>query len=90
VYSVTTESVPDLRISHVGYDRLHTSAADINTYLPLTRLREAVTAGRIGSLAQRLHGSPTNRSHRATARDAAELLHRCREDEVDAVVLVPS
>ncbi|HEX6775950.1 MAG TPA: glycine reductase, partial [Methylomirabilota bacterium] len=42
VYSVSTESVPDLRISHVGYDRLHTSAADINTYLPLTRLREAV------------------------------------------------
>jgi D-proline reductase (dithiol) PrdB len=90
VYSVTTESVPDLRISHVGYDRLHTSAADINTYLPLTRLREAVTAGRIGSLAPHLHGSPTNRSHRATERDAAELLHRCREDEVDAVVLVPS
>ena len=24
VYSVSTESVPDLRISHVGYDRLHT------------------------------------------------------------------
>ncbi len=90
VYSVTTDSVPDLRISHVGYDRLYTSAADINTYLPLTRLREAVTAGRVGSLARRLHGSPTNRSHRATEHDAAELLHRCREDEVDAVVLVPS
>ena len=90
VYSVTTDSVPDLRISHVGYDRLHTSAADINTYLPLTRLREAVTAGRIGALAPRLHGSPTNRSHRATEADAAELLRRCREDEVDAIVLVPS
>jgi len=90
VYSVTTDSVPDLRISHVGYDRLHTSAADINTYLPLTRLREAVTTGRMGSLAGRLHGSPTNRSHRATEHDAAELLQRCREDEVDAVVLVPS
>src|SRR5580765_1526440 len=76
VYSISADTVPDLRISHVGYDRLHTTAADINTYLPLTRLREAVTAGRIGSLAQRLHGSPTNRSHRATARDAAELLHR--------------
>src|SRR5690242_12639435 len=24
VYSMSTESVPDLRISHVGYDRLHT------------------------------------------------------------------
>ena len=90
VYSVTTDSVPDLRISHVGYDRLHTSAADINTYLPLARMREAVTVGRIGSLAPRLHGAPTNRSHRATEQDAAELLRRCREDDVDAVVLVPS
>src|SRR2546426_9120137 len=26
VYSDSTDSVPDLRISHVGYDRLHTSA----------------------------------------------------------------
>ena len=90
VYSVTTDEVPDLRISHVGYDRKHTSAADINTYLPLTCLRDAATAGRIGSLAPRLHGAPTNRSHRATFADAAELLGRCREDEVDAVVLVPS
>ena len=90
VYSLTTDEVPDLRISHVGYDRKHTSAADINTYLPLTCLRDAATAGRIGSLAPRLHGAPTNRSHRATSADAAELLHRCREDEVDAVVLVPS
>ena len=90
VYSVTTDEMPDLRISHVGYDRKHTSAADINTYLPLTALREAVTVGRIGALAPRLHGAPTNRSHRATAADADELLRRCREDAVDAVVLVPS
>jgi len=90
VYSVTTESVPDLRISHVGYDRAHSSAADINSYLPLSRMREAGAAGRIGTLAQRLHGAPTNRSHRATEADAAELLRRCREDGVDAAVLVPS
>jgi hypothetical protein len=91
VYSAPTETVPDLRISHVGYDRKHTSAADINTYLPLTRLREAVAAGRIGELAPRLHGAPTNRSHRVTMQtDAVELLRRCEEDAVDAVVLVPS
>lgn len=90
VYSVTTDEVPDLRISHVGYDRKHTSAADINTYLPLTAMREAATAGRIGALAARLHGAPTNRSHRATADDAAELLRRCLEDQIEAVVLVPS
>ena len=91
VYSASTESVPDLRISHVGYDRLHTSAADINTYLPLARLKEAVAAGRIGALAPRLHGAPTNRSHRVTMEtDAPELLRRCREDGVAAAVLVPS
>ena len=91
VYSLPMESVPDLKISHVGYDRRHTSAADINTYLPLARMKEATAAGRIGALAPRLHGAPTNRSHRTTTEtDAVELLRRCREDAVDAVVLVPS
>jgi D-proline reductase (dithiol) PrdB len=91
VYSLTTATVPDLRISHVGYDRLHTTAADINTYLPLARLQETAAGGRIGALGPRLHGAPTNRSHRVTTEtDCPELLHRCREDGVDAVVLVPS
>ena len=91
VYSTPTDSVPDLRISHVGYDRAHTTAADLNAYLPLTRLREAVAAGRIGALAPRLHGAPTNRSHRGTLEtDVVELLRRCREDAIDAAVLVPS
>jgi Glycine/sarcosine/betaine reductase selenoprotein B (GRDB) len=91
VYSVPVGSVPDLRISHVGYDRLHTTAADINTYLPLARLKDAVAAGRIGMLGPRLHGAPTNRSHRVTVEtDTPELLRRCREDGVDAAVLVPS
>src|SRR5947208_5787270 len=90
-YSIPTASVPDLRISHVGYDRLHTTAADINTYLPLARLKEAAAAGRIGALADRVHGAPTNRSHRVTMEtDLPEILRRCREDGVDAAVLVPS
>src|SRR5262245_51515605 len=91
VYSVSTERVPDLRISHVGYDRRHTSAADVNTYLPLARLKEAAAAGRIGALGPRLHGAPTNRSHRVTVEtDVPELLRRCVEDGVDGAVLVPS
>jgi hypothetical protein len=90
VYSVATESIPDLRISHVGYDRKHTTAADINTYVPLARMKDAVAAGRIGALGPRVHGAPTNRSHRATDNDAALLLRRCREDGTDAAVLVPS
>src|SRR5262247_2103457 len=91
VYSMSSDTVPDLRISHVGYDRLHTTAADIDTYLPLARLKEAVAAGRIGALGPRVHGTPTNRSQRVTIEaDNPELLRRCREDGVDAAVLVPS
>src|SRR5213594_662965 len=91
VYSVSTETVPDLRISHVGYDRLHTTAADINTYLPLAQMKRASAAGRIGALGPRLHGAPTNRSHRVTLEtDVPELLRRCHEDGADAAVLVPS
>jgi glycine/sarcosine/betaine reductase selenoprotein B len=91
VYSDTTDTIPDLRISHVGYDRKHTTAEDPNTWLPLARLQEAVKAGRIAGLTPRFHGAPTNRSHRVTMEtDAPELLRRCREDGADAVLLVPS
>ena len=91
VYSASTASVPDLRISHVGYDRKHSSAADINAYFPLARMTEAVAAGRIGALTPHFHGAPTNRSHRTTLEaDVPELLRRCRQDAADAVVLVPS
>jgi hypothetical protein len=91
VYSASSESTPDLRISHVGYDRLHSSAADIHAYFPLARMKEAVVAGRIGALTERFHGAPTNRSHRETLqRDVPELLRRCQEDGADAAVLVPT
>src|SRR6202008_4267017 len=64
VYSDTTESAPDLRISHVGYDRKHTRADDSRTWFPLAALQECVKRGRIGALTPRFHGSPTNRSQR--------------------------
>ena len=91
VYSDATAAVPDLRISHVGYDRKHTTAEDPSTWFPLARLHEAVKAGRIGALTPRFHGAPTNWSHRVTMEtDAPELLRRCREDGADVAVLVPS
>jgi D-proline reductase (dithiol) PrdB len=91
VYSAKVDRKPDLRISHVGYDRANTVPEDLNAYFPLARLQEAVAAGRVGSLAPRFHGAPTNRSHRVSMEtDAPELLRRCREDGADAVVLVPS
>jgi len=91
VYSDSTDSVPDLRISHVGYDRKHTTAEDPGSWFPLARLQDAVKAGRIGALTPRFHGSPTNRSIRVTVeRDAPELLRRCREDAADVAIIVPT
>jgi len=89
VYSGATAEDHDLRISHIGYDRLHTKATDNNSWFPLPALRRAAAAGQIGEMAARFHGAPTNRSHRVTLdQDCPELLARVREDKVDAVVIV--
>ncbi|HEY6513283.1 MAG TPA: reductase [Burkholderiaceae bacterium] len=91
VYSGDAAGDPDLRISHVAIDRAHTTAADIGSYFPLAALRRCVQAGRIGALAARFHGLPTNRSHHVTVDvDCRELVARCKADAVDAVVLVPN
>jgi Glycine/sarcosine/betaine reductase selenoprotein B (GRDB) len=89
VYSMPIDPPPDLRISHVGYDRKHTSAEDINTYFPLQRLKEAATEGRLGELNRRFYGVPTLRSQRLTTeRHAPRVLEMCREDAIDAAILV--
>ena len=91
VYSGDAASDHDVRISHVAYDRAHTTAADGNTWFPLRQLRLGAAAGRIGAVAPRFHGAPTNRSQRTTLdQDCPKLLTRCREDGVDAAILVPN
>jgi D-proline reductase (dithiol) PrdB len=91
VYSGETAKDHDLRISHIAIDRKHTTAEDPATYFPLAELRRAAASGRIGAIAARFHGAPTNRSHRVTlAADAPEILARCKEDGVDAAILVPN
>jgi hypothetical protein len=91
VYSGDTAQDHDLRISHVAIDRKHTTAEDIATYFPLAGLRQRAASGRIGSVAARFHGAPTNRSHRATLEvDGPEIVARCKADGVDAAILVPN
>ena len=91
VYSGDTSKDHDLRISHVAIDRKHTTAEDPAAYFPLVELRRAAAAGRIGSLAPRFHGAPTNRSHRVTLEvDCPEIVARCKADAVDAAILVPN
>ena len=89
VYSGPSDGDPDLRISHLGYDRGHTTAEDRRTWFPLGRLRDAAVNGRIGRVAPRFHGLPTNRSQRTTLeQDCPALLRRVHEDDADAAILV--
>jgi glycine/betaine/sarcosine/D-proline reductase family selenoprotein B len=91
VYSGDSVKDHDLRISHVGIDRAHTTAEDPGSYFPLPALRQAAQSGRIGAVAARFHGLPTNRSHRVTIGvDCPEIVARCQADEVDAAILVPN
>ena len=91
VYDGDASKTHDLRISHVAYDRVHTSAEDSGTWFPLPQLRRLAQQRRIGEIAPRFFGAPTNRSHRVTLEtDAPDILARCRADHVDAAVLVPN
>src|SRR5882724_8771482 len=91
VYDGDASKPQDLRISHIAYDRLHTSADDSGTWFPLPQVQRLAAARRIGEVAPRFFGAPTNRSHRVTIEtDAPEILARCRRDGVDAAVLVPN
>lgn len=91
VYTGNTADDHDLRISHVGIDRRHTTATDANTWFPLPALRAAAAVGRIAGLTPRFIGTPTNRSHRATVEaDIPAVLTLLAEERPDAVLLVPN
>lgn len=91
VYSGDASQKHDLRISHLAYDRKHTSAEDSGTWFPLAELSRLASEGQIGELAPRFFGAPTDRSHRVTMEKyAPEISARCQSDKIDAVVLVPN
>jgi D-proline reductase (dithiol) PrdB len=91
VYTAAATPTPDLRISHLNYDRNHTSAEDPNTWLPVARLQEQVDAGGIGALADEVIGIPTNRSQRVTReQDAPDVRGACRTLGADVALLVPN
>ncbi|HET6160078.1 MAG TPA: glycine/sarcosine/betaine reductase selenoprotein B family protein [Dongiaceae bacterium] len=90
-YARSIDGEPDVRISHVTYDRAHTSAEDPNSWFPLGALKRRAAAGAIGALSPRFYGAPTTRSQRSTLEhDAPDILAAMRADEVDAALLVPN
>lgn len=91
VYANPIDPEPDVRISHIAYDRVHTTAQDRRTYFPLRALQALMKEGIIGDVSERFYGLPTNRSQRVTQEvDGPALAQFCKEDGIDAVVLVPN
>jgi len=89
-YTGDTAQDHDLRIAHVAVDRQHANMEDANCWFPLPLMRRWAGEGRF-RLAPRFHGMPTNRSQRHTMDvDVPVLLQRCKDDGVDAAVLVPN
>ena len=79
----------ELRVRHGGYD-IRSAQADPNVAFPITRMQEAATAGRIGSLSPTAYsfvgGCAQTPLQRKIAPQWAEML---QADLIDAVVLVP-
>lgn len=89
-YTGDTAQDHDLRVAHVAIDRKHTSMEDSASWFPLPAMRKLAAEGRL-RLAPRFHGAPTNRSQRHTIEvDIPQIVQACRDDGVDAAVLVPN
>jgi hypothetical protein len=91
VWSGPADTPPTrLYTDDLAWDKQATHTRDVESFLPLTRLAELAAEGRIGGLAARFHGVPTDYSQRRTLeQDAPEILSRCRADGVDVALLVP-
>ncbi|MGB5214809.1 MAG: glycine/sarcosine/betaine reductase selenoprotein B family protein [Anderseniella sp.] len=89
IWSHPVSPAPDVRISHIAYDRTHTTAEDPRTWFPLDALKQAEQSGRIGSLTTQVYGFPTNRSQRTNiVTDAPQLLEALANEGTQAAVLV--
>ena len=91
VWSGSTATPPErLFTDHLAWDKQATHTRDVESFVPIRSLLALAAAGRIGSLAPRFHGVPTDYSQRRTIeQDAPAILARCREDGADVALLVP-
>jgi hypothetical protein len=71
-YDGDASKTHDLRISHIAYDRVHTTADDSGTWFPLPQLQRLASQGRIGEVAPEILARC-----RADQVDAAVLVPNC-------------
>lgn len=82
--------VEALRSMSEDHDRFQTDMSDVNAFFPISRMRDLVDAGDLGSLAPTFYRLVPNYSQRKILKvDAPEVLERCRQEEVDIALLTP-
>ena len=91
VFTMPIQPRPDLRISHLSYDRDHCLANDPNTWLPINALLHAKNHAIIGNLAEEIICLPTNRSQRVSIeQDCPNVVAHCQRLKTDVALLVPT
>lgn len=74
----------------LAWDRKATHLNDRGSFFPVEVLRDISMRRVIGDISRRSYFLPTEYSQRKTSElDARKVLEHCREDEVDALLLVP-
>ena len=91
IYAATTDPPPiAMYTDHRSWDKKATHTRDVESFLPIQRIREFAAAGRIGGPSPRFYGVPADFSQRRTIdQRAPAVLELCRADAVDFAVLVP-
>jgi D-proline reductase (dithiol) PrdB len=89
LYAMAANPAPKrMFTADLAWDKVATHTDDVESFLPLNRLAEYASGGRIGSVSPRFYGVPTEYSQgKTTSRDAPKILEWCREDGVDAMLL---
>ncbi len=91
VYAIPSSTPTDKLYSRtLSFDRNATHLDDVSAFYPVDRLREAAASGRIGSMPERVYGAYNNYSQRKVlTQEAPKALNFCRQDELDAIIMVP-
>lgn len=91
VYSVPWDTPTESLYSRQeSFDRYATSLDDVDSYLPLNRLREFVQAGRIGAVSRGFHNVNRGYSQKLMIETSAPAaLAKCREEGADVAILTP-
>ena len=91
VWSGPTNAPPArLFTDDLAWDKQATHTRDVESFLPIRRLQELAAQGRIGSVAPRFHGVPTDYSQRrTTSRTRPRSWRAAAKTAVDVALLVP-